>query len=70
VATVAVSLSVDNEAAQSHQAALLGLFPFEIQWDRSYCVTDVDELILVAVSLVLGLHATGGVHHSRENNGG
>jgi hypothetical protein len=53
VAAIAVSLSVDNEAAEPNQATLLGVFPFQIQRDGSYRVTDVDELFLVVVSIVL-----------------
>jgi hypothetical protein len=68
VAAVAVSLSVDNEAAKSYQATLFWVFPFEVQRDRSYRVTDVDELIFVVIALVLGLHATRSVYHARENN--
>jgi hypothetical protein len=70
VAAVAVCLSVDNEAAQSHQAALLGILPFEIQRDWSYCVTELDELILVTTSIVLGLHAMVTVYGCRQNNRG
>jgi hypothetical protein len=65
VAAVAVRLSVDNEAAKSHQAASLVVFPFEIQGDRRNFVTDANELIFVTASIVLRLH---GVYHSRERN--
>src|SRR5579872_4090903 len=56
VAAIAVTLSIDNEAAQSNQTALLGVFPFEIQWDRNYRITDLDKLVLLIVSVVLRLY--------------
>jgi hypothetical protein len=70
VAAIAVSLSVNYIAAKSHQATLFEVFPFELEWDGSYRVTDVDELLLTTVSFILGLDVTRGVYHSRENKSG
>jgi hypothetical protein len=52
VAAIAVRLRIDNVAAQSHQ---IMVFPFQIQRDGSYRVTDLDELLFAIGSVPLSV---------------